>query len=342
MKKILLTCIQIGITVGLLYWIFSDPKKNEGMLNALHTANLLWLAPGIISVGLAFLFQTQRWRVLLKVQGIDMGWWRTLRVYFIGAFFNLFLLGSTGGDVVKIFYAMRETSSKKGAALLSVMVDRMMGLVALIVVATVLFLLRWALLMSNAVTQGLLGTLALILGGSLGLIILGFFVDRLQLADKLPSWLPLHGKIIELSVAFSTYARAPKVLATAFGLSIPAHCLNFLAFFFAARAFGTFPGWKGLGDIFCVLPIITTIASLPASLSGVGVREGLFQKIFTTLFGTPESVAVMISITGFLMTVFWGLVGGLVYLVYRPSGGLHIKEMQQEVSALEESIEKTA
>ncbi len=50
----------------------------------------------------------------------------------------------------------------------------------------------------------------------------------------------------------------------------------------------------------------------------------------------------MISITGFLMTVFWGLVGGLVYLAYRPSGGLHLEEMEEEVSALEESIEKTA
>lgn len=342
MKKTLLTCIQICITVGLLYWIFSNPKKNAEMLDALRSADLFWLFPGIISVGLAFLFQTQRWRVLLKVQGIDMGWWRTLRVYMIGAFFNLFLLGSTGGDVVKIFYAMRETASKKGAALLSVMVDRMMGLVALVALAIVLFSLRWELLMSSPVTQGLLGTLAIIMGGSLGLIVFGFLVDRLQLADKLPQWLPLREKVIELSVAFSTYARAPRVLATAFALSLPAHCLNFLAFFFTARAFGVFPGWKGLGDIFSVLPIITTIASLPASLSGVGVREGLFQKIFTTLFGISESVAVMISLTGFLMTVFWGLVGGLVYLAYRPSGGIHIKEVQEEVTAVEDSIEKSA
>lgn len=342
MKKIILTCIQIGITVGLLFWIFSDSKKNAEMLAALHTANLIWLLPGVMSVGLAFLFQTQRWRLLLKVQGIDMGWWRTLRVYLIGAFFNLFLLGSTGGDVVKIFYAMRETSSKKGAALLSVLVDRMMGLVALVALAIVLFSLRWNLLMSSPITQGLLGTLAIIMGGSLGLIVFGFVVDRLKLADKLPGWLPLREKIIELSVAFSTYARTPKVLAAAFLCSLPAHCLNFLAYFFAARAFGVFAGWSGLCDILSVQPIISTITSLPASLSGVGVREGLFQKIFTTLFGTSESVAVMISLTGFLMTVFWGLIGGLVYLAYRPSGGIHIKEVEEQVSTVEESIEKRA
>lgn len=342
MKKTLITCVQIGITLFLLWWIFRDPVKNREMLDALKEANLIWLIPSLLSVGAAFLLQTERWRVLMKVQGIDMGWWRTLRVYLVGAFFNLFLLGSTGGDIVKIYYAMRETASKKSAALLSVLVDRMMGLVAIVAVALVLCSLRWNLLMAHPITQGLVGTLAVILGGSLGLIVFGFIVDRFNLSHKLPTWLPLHAKIVELSVAFSTYARAPKVLAKAFALSVPAHLCNFLAFFFAARAFGVFAGFKGLIDIFSVLPIINTIASMPISLAGVGVREGLFQKVFVTMYDTPESLAVMISITGFLMTVFWGLVGGAVYLAYRPSGGIQLKDIEEEVAEVEDAIEKNA
>ena len=66
-----------------------------------------------LSLGCAFLLQTERWRRLLRVQEINLGWWRTLRVYLIGAFFNLFLLGATGGDIVKIYYAMRETVFQK-------------------------------------------------------------------------------------------------------------------------------------------------------------------------------------------------------------------------------------
>jgi hypothetical protein len=65
----------------------------------------------------------------------------------------------------------------------------------------------------------------------------------------------------------------------------------------------------------------------------------LFQKVLSILYGTPESLAVMISITGFLMVVFWGLVGGCVYLVYRPTGGLRLDEVQDEVQAIEGSIE---
>jgi glycosyltransferase 2 family protein len=342
MNRILLTILQVLITVLLLWWIFKDPAKRAEMATALHTANYIWLLPGVLCVGIAFVLQTERWRLLLAVQGIKMGWWRTFRVFLIGAFFNLFLLGATGGDVVKIFYAMRETASKKSAAFLSVLVDRMMGLVAMVAVTAVLCSLRLDVLLSQPLTKALLGTLLLILGASLGLIMTGFLVDRFNLAHRLPTWLPLHGRIIELSTAFSTYARNPAVLLKTFGLSVPAHLLNFLAFYFAALAFGAFGGVKAFFDFLSALPIILTIAALPISLSGLGVREKLFENVFTTLFQTAPGIAPMISITGFLMTVFWGVIGGLVYLAYRPSGGLHLAEVEAEVEAVEKSIERQA
>ena len=92
-------------------------------------------------------------------------------------------------------------------------------------------------------------------------------------------------------------------------------------------------------EILAVLPVILTIASLPISLSGVGVREGLFQKVLSILYGTAESVAVMISITGFLMVVFWGIVGCFVYQVYSPTGGRRLDEVQDEVQAIVGSLE---
>jgi len=340
MKRIVLTTIQILVTLGLLYLVFHDPHKRAQMAAALKTADYVWLIPSALSVGAAFLLQTQRWRLLLRVQGVDMGWWRTVRVYFIGAFFNLFLPGNTGGDLVKIFYAMRETASKKSGALLSVLVDRMMGLVALVAVASVLCSLRFPLINSHPATRALLGTLVLILGGSFALVVAGFLVDRFHLAKKIPHWLPLHAKIVDLSAAFSIYARDPKVLGATFGLSVPAHLLIFLSIYFVAQAFGILPGLGGLVDIFSVLPIINTIAALPVSVAGIGVRENLFQQIFLDLFGTPESVAAMVSLTGFLMQVFWGLIGGAIYMMYRPSGGLHLKEMEEEVAEIEETIEE--
>jgi uncharacterized protein (TIRG00374 family) len=338
MKRILLPIIQVAITIGLLYWIFHKPETRADMAKALREANLIWLVPGVLSVGIACLLQTERWRLLMKVQGISMGWLRTLRVYLIGMFFNLFLLGATGGDVVKIFYAMRETASKKSAAFLSVMVDRLVGLLALVAVTIVLVAFRYDILKER---PALLSACGGIMALMVGIVFAGFLVDRFHLAKKLPKRLPFHAKILEFAQAFSVYARDGKTLALTFGLSIPAHLLNFLAFYFAARAFNLFATLSGILDVFSVLPIINTITALPLSLSGVGVREELFKQLFS-LFGVEKNTSVMISISGFMMTVFWALVGGITYLLYRPTGGIHLKEIEEEVEAIEESIEKQA
>lgn len=339
MKRILLTTLQFCVTALLLWWIFRNPEKNREMADAVFAAEWLWLLPGIASVGVACLVQTQRWRLLLAAQEIHMGWWRTFRVYMVGMFFNLFLLGATGGDVVKIYYAMRETLAKKGAAMLSVLVDRMMGLLGLMVVTAVVVTLRWESLNAHAITQGLLGTLALVMGGMGGMVVFGFLIDRFQWANRLPQWLPLRGKILEFTNAFSVYARDGKTLAATLGLSICAHIFNFLAFYCAALGFGVFRGLTGLIDIASIMPVVMTITALPISLAGVGVREALFQQMLAVLFGTPEPTSVAISMTGFFMTVFWGLVGGAIYLFYRPSGGLHLSEMREDIEAVETTLE---
>ena len=73
MKRIFFTSLQIGITAFLLWWIFRDPAKRTQMVEALKTADYLWLIPGVVSLGCAFLLQTERWRRLLSVQEINLG-----------------------------------------------------------------------------------------------------------------------------------------------------------------------------------------------------------------------------------------------------------------------------
>lgn len=343
MKKILLPVIQVLITVGLLWWIFRDPEQNRKMLEAIGKAGsdggLWWFLPGIGAIGLAILLQTQRWIVLLRVQEISVSYWRALRIMLSGMFFNLFLLGSTGGDVIKIFFIMREAPEKKAGALLSVFIDRIVGVAALAVVSAVVILARWSDLMKSA-PMGVL-TVAIILGGSLGFIFVAWLVDRLQLTSKLPHWLPLHAKIAEAAAAFSQYAKAGGAVGTAFLLSLPAHLLMFSTFYFAAQAFGA--GLSLIG-IFCVMPVVCTVTALPISLGGAGVREGLFITLLGALYQTPKEIAMSISISGFLMVVFWSLVGGLVYLLYRSTSSDHtrIGDMEASVEALEHRIEEEA
>ncbi len=343
MKKTLLPVIQILITVGLLCWIFRDPEQNRKMLEAIGKAKsdggLWWFVPGIAALGIALLLQTQRWLILLRVQDITISFWRAFRIVLSGMFFNLFLLGSTGGDVIKIFFIMREAPNKKAGALLSVFIDRVVGVLALATVSAVVILARWEDLIKSA-PWGVL-TVALILGGSIGFIFAAWLVDRLNLTSKLPHWLPMHAKMVEAAAAFSQYAKAGGAVGRAFLLSLPAHLLIFSTFYFAAKAFSA---GLGLVSIFCVMPVVSTVTALPISLGGTGWREVLFIKLLGDLYQTPKEIAMSISISGFLIVVFWSLVGGLVYLFYRSSspGGPTISEMEESVEDEEHIIEENA
>jgi len=326
MKRVLTTTIQIAVTLVLLWWIFHDPKKRADMADALHTAKLWWFLPGLAAFGLVLLIQTQRWQILLRVVDIRLTWFRAWRLVMVGMFFNMFLLGATGGDVVKIFYAMRETTTEKAAAFLSIVLDRVMGLLALALVSVGVVAWHFHALMSTPVAQTMLATIALILGGSVGVIAVAAVVAALRLENRLPARMPLRKGIVDMAVAIRHYAKAPGALAAAFALALCVHVLVFSTFWFSARAF---TNALGIGDIFSVMPIVNTITSLPITLQGVGVRESLFENLLEALHHTPKAIADLISMGGYLITVAWSLVGGLVFLTYRPSDGraASLKEM---------------
>jgi len=334
-RKLLLLAMQCLITFGLLWWIFRDPAKNANMVIALRQADIGWFVPAFLCIGCASLIQAQRWTILLQVQEIRLGFWRTYRLVLIGVFFNLFLLGSTGGDVMKIFYAMREAGTKKTAAFLSVLIDRMVGLLALVAVTAVICFFSFRELTASPVVVALLYTMGGILVGSVGVVACGLIVERLQWAQKIPRWFPLRKQILEMASAFSIYARDPLSCFAAFVISLPAHILFFTSFFFVAKAFTS---TLTLGNIVTAMPVISTITALPISLAGMGVREGLFETMLGTLFGTPRDVAILISLGGFFVTLVWGLIGGALYLFYRPTG-LDRDQIASEVATVEGTLE---
>lgn len=338
MKRNLLTALQVAITAGLLWWIFRDPEQNRQMLDALKEADAWWLLPGLVALGGGLLLQTQRWIILLRVQGIFIDFMRGLRIVLVGMFFNLFLLGSTGGDIIKIFLIMREAPDKKAGALLSVFIDRVVGVLALSAVSLVVILLRWRDLMAHELTRYGVATAGIILGGSLAFIVVAWITGRFNLAARLPRWLPAHDRIVEAAGAFVEYARAGGSVGKAFLLSIPAHLLMFSTFWFGSKAFSA---GLGLLAVYCVMPIVATWTALPISIGGAGLREELFINILGTLYGTPKPVAALVSISGFMILVFWSLVGGLVYLLYRShhKGEPAVREMLHSVEQLEKTVE---
>jgi uncharacterized protein (TIRG00374 family) len=326
------------VTVGIVYFVFRDPAKRAEMAQALTQADRWWLLAGLAAYGVVEVLAGIRWQLLLRVQGIALSWTRVFVLVLVGVFFNFIIPGGTGGDVVKVFYLLKETPGQRAQALLSVLVDRLIGLFALIAMAGVLIAIEWQWLLSAPAAQRYLWTALAILGGSLAMLGISFLLTGFGLIHRLPARLPGRDRLAELALAYNLYGRAWKPTSAAFLISVLANFGYFYVFYCAAAAFHQVGRVPTLAELCTIMPIINTITALPISLGGVGVREKLFGIFFGDLCGVSDAVAVVMSITGYTLSLAWGLIGGVIYLFYRPSEHARMREMRTEVETLEHTV----
>jgi uncharacterized protein (TIRG00374 family) len=337
MKKTLIAVAQIIVTIAILFWVFHDPQKRAQMATAISHANAYWIIAAVCAYVLVEAAAALRWHILLKVQGVNLSFLRVTALFFIGMFYNQFLPGGTGGDIVKSYLLLKETERKAGA-LLAVIFDRLIGLVALVTITCVLTSLRFHWLAQTPQTRGFLWFLLIALGSSLLALFTSFIISGFNLANRLPEKFPGRDKIIEVSIAYHLYARHWRTTLAAFAASVVAHLATFATFLFVAYALRAN---VGLVDFFAVMPIERTISSLPISFGGAGWREIVLQIMLTSLCGVPAGVANLIGSLGFVVILICSAPGGLVYLLYRPSGAprpVRMREMQREVATLEHEI----
>ena len=331
--------VQILVTAkGILRaGCFCDPTKRAQMWEALTHARPGWLFLGFICYGVVEILAAFRWNMLLRVQGVKLPLWRVGALFMLGIFFNTFMPGATGGDVLKIYFLLKELPDKKKKAggLLAVLMDRLIGLMGLIVISAVIISFQYHWLASTSVSRHLTWVLLLILVSSLGGIGFSFLISGFGLAHKLPAKMPMRDKLIDISVAYNAYARAWPSSLTSLVASFGVHICSFSVYLCAARALNMSIAPLAL---LTVMPIILTLASMPVSVGGTGVREGLFATLLVPLCGVTSGVAITLSLTGFMLTAAWAALGGIIYLFYRPSDHAKLAVVQRQVHELEHEI----
>src|SRR2546423_2540718 len=337
MKKIILTIIQLAVTVGLLYWVYHDPKKLGEMRQAIAHASLEWLAAGIVAYLIVEIAAAFRWQILLKVQGIRLTLPRLWGLFLIGMFYNQFLPGGTGGDIIKSYLIFKETDRKAGA-LLAIVFDRFIGLVALVAITVTLVSMRFDLLAQTYETRRYLWILLILLGVSIASLAASFLISGFNLFHLLPHKFPGREKLIEIAAAYHLYARHWVATSAAFCASLVAHLATFTTFLCAAFALRAD---VLVTNFFAVMPIERTISALPISFAGVGLREKVLQTMLHQVCGVPEGVAVLIGSLSFLIMVLCCLPRGIVYFFYKPSGAAAHAQMpvtQPQVATIEHEI----
>lgn len=247
-----------------------------------------------------------RWHLLLSAVDLRLAPGRALRLTFVGGFFNMAVPGSTGGDVVKAWYAARETGAGT-RAVLSVLVDRFVGLFGLVLFAGgVLWLARRGTGTEVARVLVLGVTAAVGVGAA---VVLHRGVRRALGLSALVRRLPFQGVIEEARAAARLYRTRPLALAAAMAISLFNHGANAAAAWLIAGALGL---GVDLGTCLALVPLANLLSAVPLLPGGWGVGELAFAWFFGQV-GVPASEAVALSVVFRLATLAVNLPGGVLW-----------------------------
>ena len=158
------------------------------------------LAFAALLVAVALSLQLFRWFILVHSLDLPCTLRNTFRLGMVGVFYNTFLPGSVGGDLLKAYFIAKEHPERKTRAVATVIADRALGLFGLILFCAVLGSLAWAggdpRIAANPELQKIVLTTAAIAAGTIiGFVLLGFLpqrrVDRFAVRLK---WVPKVGR----------------------------------------------------------------------------------------------------------------------------------------------------
>jgi hypothetical protein len=316
MRDRIITLFKILISLGLIALAFAlvDVRQVGAQL---ARARLGLFAAALAVYVLAILVNGAKWQVLLSAQGVRIPFRALLHFLFVGFFFNNFLPANVGGDVMRGYGLARYTDRAADAAV-SVIVDRVVGLMAYMSTAVVA-----AVVAVNVTGHTELARVEWVAIVALAALVLGFGVllsRRLRLLiARLFAWrflaplAPLWGRI---SDAFNAYRFRYDALAVAFGIALAGILCTTLVNWLLSRSMG---GLMPLSAIFLFNPLIALVLMIPISIGGIGVSQTAYPFFFG-LAGVPSDHALAVSLLMQGIALLGSLPGGLLWLRGRRAG----------------------
>lgn len=282
--------LRFAVGVALLVWL-----SRSGVIAWSRIAALL-AHPGLVALALVLFagaIAVTAWRlcVLATPLGLRIGFGASLRLLLIGTCFSVFMPGSAGGDLARIYLALQGQQGRRAELTAVLIFDRIIGLIALL-----LFPLA-AALASPAVVRihpGIVDVLAraaaIVALAVVGAIVLWGPVSGTGIARRVAA-LPLGGLVTRATAALRTYRRFPGKLVLSLALSFVAAGLAMAVMLVLARAVGIVGGERAM---LMLLPIGFLINALPLTPGGLGVGEVAMDRLFGAA-GLSGGAAVLLS-----------------------------------------------
>jgi len=308
--------VKIIVAASLIFFLIRSGKLDLNQLSVfvknpsvLYLTALSWLFLGVL-VG------SSRWFLLLKGIGLMPQYLRTVHLSVVGLFFNTVMPGAVGGDLIKGIYLFRDQKEgTKAAAILTVFLDRILGLYGLFTVASIGIFLQADLIFSHkALIAPSLFAIGFFVAMTLFFILVLYPVPFIEPAvDKL-----LIKKFIGSEFLNKTYQALKKYrtqrkflyLSWFFSMLLQGGIITFY-WYLTPIMTGT---EVSFGLIASVIPIGFLLIAMPLAPGGLGVGHLAFDRLFSMI--SVEGGANIFNVI-FIGQTAMNLCGFIPYLLFK-------------------------
>ncbi|MCB0422835.1 MAG: flippase-like domain-containing protein [Bdellovibrionales bacterium] len=298
------------ITFALIYWVITRGSLNlEVVAKAFQP---VFFFPIVIFIYLTFVVNTYRWVLIMKSRHLNISLKEALPLTYIGQFFNFAIPGGVSGDVIKGYYLLKGNTEKKLPAATSIIVDRYIGLISMILFGAFSLLLNTGAIEGSKKLQGIAIFIVLLLVFLIALTILMISEKTFnnKIATYLVNLMPFSEKIRSLQKELYSYRHNSKILLSALSLSFVSQLSTILTFYVSGLAMGYNISFA---SHFFVIPVALVITAIPVSPGGIGFGQAVYLLLYNLTLGSDSSIGpdLITSLQGY--SLLWGFVGAYYY-----------------------------
>lgn len=299
----------------LIYYVLQSKMIDFATLKSI-LKNPLNLAIAMLFMTLSSVCCTYRWLLLVKVQGLSLSFRRLFSLSMIGSFFNTFMPGSVGGDLIKAWYVAGQEPQKRTRAVFTVLFDRLIGLAIILFYSAVTMALyvQW---MQEHLHLRVIAYSVWGYGVVAILAVTAFFTPafwKLKPIKKMLSVLAKSPRLEKIVHSLLEYRRHPRVILVALALSATSILGQNIFYAYQGMNIGI---EMSMAQYFFIVPIAMVISAIPILPGGIGTGQVAFYHLFSWMdVPNPELGATLCTVVQ-IYTILFNCLGSIFYLKFK-------------------------
>ncbi len=321
--------LGLAIVAYLVYQAQSHQRFEEIVHNPKNWGMLVTSLACVVG---AVLLGFVRWYLLVRAVDLPFTPGDAFRLGSLGFALNFVGPGGVGGDLFKGVALAREHKNRKSEAVATVVADRIIGLLSLLVITSSAILVT-GMIWNAELPPSVRGLAMLVLALLAALLIVGgLFMAPGRISEstaRLLNGVPGVGKVVgNLFVSCRVMSRRPKRLLPAIVLGIAMHLL--LVFSFYTVSVGLPLTHPPLGEQFCIVPLAETAGAIPLTPGGLGTTEAALAGLYAAV-GSDANSGAIVALGQRLVMLTAGIAAICYYLTQRKSIDAAINEAEEMV-----------